>query len=133
MIRISTKLDYGIIVMQTLAKNRTNEPLSLSSIAAKNNLPYRYLGQIVARLKKAKLIVSYEGANGGYVLARPSSRISLLDIADAIEPKKCLTRCTTTSGQSCTLSATCALSPWWQTVDKKFRTMLGTTMLASLL
>ena len=72
----STKGRYGLRAMIDLAVH-SEEAVPISSIAARENISECYLEQLAAKLKKAGLVVSTRGAQGGYRLARPSSEISV--------------------------------------------------------
>ena len=61
------------------------EPVSIQSIADRQNISERYLEQLMASLKKEGLVKSIRGANGGYQLARPAIGISVGDILRALE------------------------------------------------
>ena len=68
--KLSTKGRYGLRAMIDLARYSGQEPVTISSIAARQNISERYLEQIVALLKKGGLVKSIRGASGGYVLAK---------------------------------------------------------------
>lgn len=71
---------YGLRALVTLAGARTNLPVSIQSIADEENLPGKFLEGIMADLKRGGFVVSRRGANGGYLLARPASEITLLSV-----------------------------------------------------
>ena len=60
-------------------------PISLSTVAEAERLPLSYLEHLVAKLRKADLVVSQRGAHGGYRLARPAEKIEMLDVVQALE------------------------------------------------
>lgn len=63
----------------------SQERLSVREIAEKEELPVRYLEQLISSLKKAKLVTSVKGPSGGYSLAKASDQITLLDIISAAD------------------------------------------------
>jgi Rrf2 family protein len=71
--------------MIDLARYSEKEPVSIGSVAARQEISERYLEQLVALLKKAGLVKSIRGASGGYVLAKKPSEISVGDILRALE------------------------------------------------
>ena len=83
--------------MIDLAQNESEEAVSISSIAARQNISESYLEQLVGKLKKAGLVSSIRGAQGGYVLAKKPDEISVGDILRALEgdlsPIDCPARC----------------------------------------
>lgn len=84
--RISSKGRYGIAVMIRMAQiNDNNEYTSIISIAEKLNISKIYLEQIFSLLKKAELVKSIKGSQGGYKLAKAPDKITAGDILRAIE------------------------------------------------
>ena len=72
--KLSTKGRYGLRAMIDLARYSEKEPVSIGSVAARQEISERYLEQLVALLKKAGLVKSIRGASGGYVLAKKPCR-----------------------------------------------------------
>lgn len=95
MIKISTKGRYGTRLMLSLARNYTNEKkyVVLKSISKEEEIPIRYLEQIIIPLKLNNLIKSMRGSGGGYVLARPPSQIRVSEILLALEGPLSLVDC----------------------------------------
>lgn len=71
--------------MYDLALNYGNEPISLKSIAQRQEISEYYLEQLMAILKKAGLVQSIRGAYGGYLLTRKPSEITVGDVLRALE------------------------------------------------
>lgn len=83
---ISSKVEYGLIALLELAKcYEKNTVLSVSQIAEYQNIPIRYLDQILTHLRRNGIVDSQRGAKGGYVLARPPGEITLLEIVRILE------------------------------------------------
>ena len=81
----STKAEYGVRVMVELARRAGAEPIPLAEIAADDGLPLAYLEHLVARLRRAGLVDSRRGSRGGYMLARPSTEITMAEVVEALE------------------------------------------------
>src|SRR5438552_16585784 len=81
----SSKAEYGVRLMVELGRQTPEHPTSLKAIADAEGLPLAYLEQVVARLRKAGLVMSARGAHGGYWLARPAGEISMAAVAQALE------------------------------------------------
>jgi Rrf2 family protein len=81
-VQIPAKADYGIRALLTLA----NSPSSVTAehLAHEQDLPPRFLGAILSDLRRAGLVVSQRGSEGGFRLARPASEISIADALRAI-------------------------------------------------
>ena len=70
----SSKAEYGVRLMVELGRQTPEQPVSLKALADAEGLPLAYLEQVVARLRRAGLVMSARGAHGGYWLARPADR-----------------------------------------------------------
>jgi Rrf2 family transcriptional regulator, cysteine metabolism repressor len=81
----SSKAEYGVRLMVELGRQSPDQPTSLKAIAEAERLPLAYLEQVVARLKKAELVMSARGAHGGYWLARPAEEITMDEVVLALE------------------------------------------------
>lgn len=77
---ISARTMYGLRALVTLASVRSQNPLSIQAIVELENLPTKFLEGIMADLKRGEFVRSKRGASGGYVLARPASEITLLEV-----------------------------------------------------
>ena len=81
----SSKAEYGVRLMIELGRQAPEHPTSLKAIADAEGLPLAYLEQVVARLRRAGLVMSARGAHGGYWLARPAEEISMDEVVQALE------------------------------------------------
>ncbi len=83
---LSLKSEYAILAMLELAHNYAiDQPLQIRQIANQQNIPDRYLEQLLATLKRQGLVKSQRGSKGGYILARQPRDIILLEIIRGIE------------------------------------------------
>jgi Rrf2 family protein len=80
---IPAKVDYGIRALLTLAAAGT--PQTAEQMALQQGLPPRFLGAILADLRRAGIVASQRGAEGGYRLARDASAITLADVIRALD------------------------------------------------
>jgi Rrf2 family protein len=85
MLSISSKSRYGIAALLALAEFYNSGLLQIKDIAARCNIPYQYLEQIFNRLGKTGLIKSTRGKKGGYELAKPPEKITVLEIIVALD------------------------------------------------
>lgn len=83
--KISTKGEYGIRAMLYIAMHSDQGPVTSHEIAGHQDIPEPYLRQILAVLSKEGLIHSNRGPQGGHVLERPASEISLKQILMILE------------------------------------------------
>lgn len=69
------------------------DPVSVRDLARFQSLPERFLAKLFTRLKKAGIVHGTEGIRGGFALARPPERISVMDVLAAVDPKRSLFTC----------------------------------------
>lgn len=110
--RLSRRSEYGLRGLVDLIRHDGASPMPLAALARRNNLPPKFLEQIMSRLKGAGIVSTTLGAHGGYAMAVPPETVSvgrvirLLD--GALAPLGCVSLryyepC------SCPDEATCAL------------------------
>jgi Rrf2 family protein len=119
--------------MIDLARYSEDEPVSISSIAARQDISERYLEQLVGLLKKAGLVRSIRGATGGYVLARNVREISVGDVLRALEgslePVKCAAFY---SEEGCMAAEGCVTKYVWQKINESINETVDHMMLDEL-
>ena len=83
--KISTKGEYGLLAIIDLALHSGHGPVQSLQIAERQNIPKQYLDQLMLSLRRAGLVESARGRQGGYFLGRPANEISLLDVVAVLE------------------------------------------------
>ena len=91
--KLSTKGKYGLKAMFELALCSNGEPVSLKYIAKQQGISDQYLEQIFSILKKAGLVKSVRGAQGGYYMSKEPSEITVADILRVLEGDMAFTEC----------------------------------------
>lgn len=131
--KLSTKGRYGLRAIIDLARYSEEEPVPISSIAARQGISERYLEQLVALMKKAGLVKSIRGASGGYVLAKKAGEISVGDVLrsleGSLEPVKCSAFY---SEEGCTASGGCVTKYVWQRINDSINETVDKMMLDEL-
>ncbi|MFZ9173423.1 MAG: RrF2 family transcriptional regulator [Vulcanococcus sp.] len=83
----SAKTTYALLALIELADvQASGEKLQVAQIANRQDIPERYLEQMMGSLRKAGLLRSVRGPKGGYQLARPAAAISLAEVVALLEP-----------------------------------------------
>ncbi|QYC45936.1 HTH-type transcriptional regulator IscR [Nonomuraea coxensis DSM 45129] len=82
--RLSARTDYALRAVSELAAAPPG-PVPAERIAAAQRIPRRFLDNILLQLRRAGLIHSMRGPEGGYWLARPAEEITLADVIVVIE------------------------------------------------
>ena len=83
--KLSMKSRYGLRALIDLAINSKTEQVALNSIAERNKISPQYLEQVFASLRKAGIVKSIKGSQGGYFLSRPPQEITVSSIIEALE------------------------------------------------
>jgi Rrf2 family protein len=98
MLRLSKKVDYGLMALMHLARHAERSSWSAREIAEKYDIPLELMAKILQKMVRQGLLVSHHGTNGGYTLARPADRISTAEVIEAIEGPLHLTSCVSDDG-----------------------------------
>ena len=83
--KLSTRTQYGTLLMINLALEYGKGPVLLKDIARRESISEKYLSQIIIPLKASGLVKSFRGPHGGYVLAKPIKTITMKDIVETLE------------------------------------------------
>ena len=134
---MSKRCKYALKAMIRLAKNYQNGFLSTSIIAEDEHIPKKFLEQILLELKRAKLVNSKQGANGGYYLMKSPDEINLADLYRIFEGPIALVPCISLNFyekcDDCVDEATCVLRDELVNVREKTRLAMIQATLTSFL
>lgn len=131
--KISTKGRYGLRAFIDLAKYSEEGPVSISSIAQRQNLSERYLEQLMAKLKKAGLVKSIRGSGGGYTLAKHAEEVSVGDVLRALEGNMELVTCAAFHNiEPCGMEHTCVTKYVWQKINESILNTIDEITIAAL-
>lgn len=97
MLKISKKADYGLIALRHLACH-PGETCTSREIAVTYAIPSEIMAKILQKLVQGGLVVSHQGMNGGYVLARRPEEISAMEVIEALEGPVAIVSCQTDTG-----------------------------------
>ena len=112
--RLSTKSRYGVRALFDIAYHSVGLPTQIKDISRRQQISPRYLEQIFQRLKKADILGSKRGPNGGYFLLKDPADISLGDIVRATEGPFELVFCASKSPRKqCPRSEDCVAQEMW--------------------
>lgn len=131
--KFSTKGEYGLRAMLDLAQHYGKGPISLRSVAERQGISEHYLEQLIASLRKAGLVKSVRGAQGGYMLARSPGDITAGDIIRVLEgpiaPKDCVSE---EDSGVCVRAETCAARIIWEKVRDSIAEVLDSISLQDM-
>lgn len=115
--KITYKGDYSLKVVLELACSYPDQLIHIEEISRKQEIPRKFLEQILLNLKRGGFLVSKKGAKGGYALARAPREITLGEIIRFIEgsvyPISCID---CDSPTPCSVLSSCVFAPVWRDV-----------------
>ncbi|HWC69849.1 MAG TPA: RrF2 family transcriptional regulator [Actinomycetota bacterium] len=133
MLKVSQKLEYAMRAMIELAQRRDEGVLvPARAIAERQHIPVRFLEQQLGALSKAGLVESFRGAGGGCRLSRDPDRITVAEIADAIEGQIFPMFCLEPSDHTCFQDSRCGLQGFWADVARAVQQVFEETTVADL-
>lgn len=131
--RLSTRGHYGLKAMFDLALHYGENPIPLKSVAERQGISDNYLEQLISVLRKAGLVKSVRGAQGGYILARSPENINVGEIIRAMEgpiaPVNCVSEVEPTE---CDQSDVCITRAVWARVRDSIAEVLDSISLADM-
>ncbi|MBB6481008.1 Rrf2 family transcriptional regulator [Spirochaeta isovalerica] len=115
--KITYKGDYSLKVILELACHYPDKLIHIEDIANRQDIPRKFLEQILLNLKRGGFLVSRKGARGGYALARPPREITLGEVVRYIEGSVYPISCIDCEAPSpCNELSTCIFAPVWRSV-----------------
>ncbi len=130
--KMSSKSRYGLRALIDIAVNGEKEPVSIASIATRRNLSEAYLEQLIAKLKKAGMVQSLRGAQGGYQLAKPANEISVGDVLRVLEGDLDAVDCPGLTDSGCASADACVTLYVWQKINESIADTVDHIMLDTL-
>lgn len=86
MISVTSKSRYAVVALVELAGSG-DSPMPVKELAERRNIPDQFLEQLFSTLRRAGLLTSRRGSKGGYILSRPASEITVLEVVQALDGK----------------------------------------------
>ena len=132
--QLSTRGRYAVMALVDLAAREPQTParlVSLSEIAASQGISPAYLEQLFARLRRAGLVVSARGPNGGYGLARRADEVSVASVIRAVDDAGAPGECCLDAGDAGG-GAGCPTAALWQALCLHIHHFLDTITLADV-
>jgi Rrf2 family protein len=129
---LTKKSSYGLIAALELAAASDTAPRSATSIAERYSLPVSFIEKILHELRHAGLVSSKQGRTGGYFLVRSPEDISVRNVLEALGESLDLVGCLKSSSH-CELTDCCPTKGAWQHIDQRFKSLLDSLSLQSLL
>lgn len=132
MFAVSTKIRYGLRAMLRIAMIAKEKPVSVSTISEEEAISQKYLEAILQGLKKAGLLKSSRGPEGGYQLSLPPEQISLRRIVEAIDGPVLTVGCVPNI-EVCDRSDKCLTRGVWSELQERLNGFMEERTLAMLI
>ena len=131
--RLTHLADYAVVMMTAAARSPAGERLSATALATETGVPLPTAQKLMGKLAGAGLFHSVRGVGGGFVLARPASEITLVDMVEAVEGPIAMTQCCGgEDANACVLDASCKVKPHMTLVSSAVRSALAAVTLEQL-
>lgn len=118
MLKINRQTDYAVRVLLALAKRGEGTRLSSATIQREMLIPKALMSRIVAQLSRYGLINTFPGREGGLMLPRSASEITLRDVVEAFEGPILLSECLQVKGEDdCPFQSNCPVRSKWGRVQ----------------
>lgn len=131
--KLSTKGRYGVKAMFELALHYEENTVSIKEISERINVSEYYLEQLFSSLRKAGLIKSIRGAQGGYMLAKPPNAITVADIFNVLEGPIEISDCVDEDESNCARMDYCATRLLWIKISDSISQVTNSITLQDML
>lgn len=131
--KLSTRGRYGLKAMYLLSQYYGEGPIPLKIIADKENLSESYLEQLFGTLRRNDLLESVRGAQGGYMLSREPSEITVGEILRTLEGDLAPADCIGIDDVQCSQEETCATKGVWIKIKNSIDDVVDSITLKDML
>ncbi|QOY51231.1 RrF2 family transcriptional regulator [Candidatus Sulfurimonas baltica] len=129
--QLSNTSQYAIRVLSYIANINDTKLCSAKELSQMLDIPYKFLTKIMTQLVKAEFIISVQGREGGYKLAKPASNISVIDILNEFNEQINNQQCLLGIGM-CDGKNRCSLHDQWAEPKKLIKKMFENSTLESI-
>lgn len=130
MLRLSKRVEYGLVALQHLA--RRGGVSTVREMSDDNGISYDLLAKIMQDLKRDGMICSHQGVRGGYTLILAPQEITLTRVVNALEKENSITSCTS-AGEGCIREPDCSIKDSMHILQGTMEQALNSVTLAKLL
>lgn len=128
--RLTTKGRFAVTAMVDLAMRSGKGPVTLAGISERQKISLSYLEQLFGKLRRNNVVASVRGPGGGYCLARPASKISIVEIIVAVDEALDATHCGARG--DCHEGKPCLTHELWYGLNEAIHEYLGKINLQQL-
>jgi Rrf2 family cysteine metabolism transcriptional repressor len=131
MLKVPTRVRYGMRALTQIAAAYPERSISVKEIGREQQVSRKYLEQIVSAFKRAGLVRSVRGMQGGYALTRPPKAVNLGEVVRALEGPPVIVECVDDL-KACNRRATCPTRDTWVRIRGAVNEILEHTTLDDL-
>ena len=132
-LQVTSRGRYALRVMLDLAQRRDEGVVSLKTVAERQGISLKYLETLVCALRRAGLVESARGKEGGYQLSREPEVYSVGEILSCVEDSLAPVPCIRGGSAECERAGSCPTLPMWQELDGLTRQYLESVTLRDLM
>ncbi len=125
----SPTAQHALRALIFLARDNGAKPIRVTEIAAAEAIPKQFLSKILHSLRNKGLVKATKGPGGGYMLAKPSSEITVWNVVEAIDGLQNLENRCILGLRECTDTGSCALHYQWKRLREEFTRTIGSMTL----
>lgn len=133
MLKLTKKIDYGLMAIAYIAGNYGERVVNTKEIAETYNIPVELLAKILQRMVKGGLITSLSGPKGGYSLSTSPSNITIAQIIEALEGDLNILSCSEETNSKCYQFDRCNIRTPMQKLEYRILELLNNTTLEELI
>ena len=128
---LSQTSEYAIRAASYIAVHQESGPVRAKDMSSDISIPQHYLSKVLRKLVESEILAATKGHNGGFVLSKPSKKIKLLDVLEAVEVAVPAKHCIF-GWRMCNSKDPCILHHRWSSVNDAFQKWARTTTLADI-
>ena len=130
---MSTKTRYALRMLVDIAAYQSAGKVKIKDISERQDISQKYLEQIVTILSKCDLVRGERGPQGGYVLTRPASQITVAEVVTQIEGGVSPAPCIKDGFVDCDRKDRCTTLDMWMRIEKAVHQIMSETTIQDLL
>lgn len=132
MLKLSRLTDYAVVVLSQMA-GRAGDVMTAIDLADATALPQPTVAKVLKLLARHDVIESRRGTQGGYVLDRSASEVSVAEIISAIDGPVALTACVDDATGDCSVETCCPMRGRWDRLNTAVQSAFESVSLAEIL
>ena len=131
MLRITKMTDYAVLILANLALH-DNKLLTAKEIASETHISLPTTQKILKKLNRKNLVISKQGASGGYSLDPETKKLSVAVLLEKLDGDLSITQCSSNHDQ-CEVEDFCNIGNAWQMINQRVQLALNDITLGDLI